>query len=263
VESDKATKLPVGLAVALLKDRKGEIHLDLPLSGRTDDPQFSIWRLVLQVLQNLLVKAATSPFALLGALGGGEEFSAVPFAPGSARMTAAEEAKLLKLGQALAERPGLKIEVAAYVDRERDPEGYRKELLLKKMRAEKLQFLVKAKKAQPGQSADELAIEPAETTQLLRAVYLKEKFPKPRNLIGMVKELPDDEMRKLIYANTVVGEQELRTLARERATTVRTFLVTAAKMEPERVFEKSGDLAKKPEKEGTPASRVEFGLATN
>jgi hypothetical protein len=262
VESDKATSLPVGLAVALLKDRKGEIHLDLPLTGRTNDPKFSIWRLVLQVLKNLLVKAATSPFALLGSLGGGEDFSAVTFSPGSARLTAAEEAKLLKLGLALAERPGLKIEVAGYADREKDPEGYRKELLLKKMRAEKLLALVKAKKAQPGQSADELTIEPAENSQLLRAVYQKEKFPKPRNLIGMAKELPDDEMRKLIYANMVAGDQELRTLARERGAAVRAFLVTTAKMDPAMVFEKSGDIAKKPDKEGVPASRVEFGLAT-
>jgi hypothetical protein len=37
VESDKATSLPVKLGLALLKDRKGEIHLDLPVTGRTDD----------------------------------------------------------------------------------------------------------------------------------------------------------------------------------------------------------------------------------
>jgi hypothetical protein len=195
-------------------------------------------------------------------LGGGEDFAAVTFPPGSARLTPAEEAKLVKLGSALSERPALKIEVAGYVDGEKDPEGYRKEQLLKKMRAEKFLALVKAKKTQPGQGADDLTIEPAEYTPLLRAVYLKEKFPKPRNLIGMAKELPDEEMRKLIHANTVVGEQELRTLARERATAVRSFLVTAARMEPERVFEKSGDIVKKPDKEGVPASRVEFGLAT-
>ena len=72
VDSDQATSLPVRLAVALLKDRKGEIHIDLPVTGRTDDPEFSIWRLVFQVLRNLLVKAATSPFALLQAAFGGE-----------------------------------------------------------------------------------------------------------------------------------------------------------------------------------------------
>src|SRR5674476_823856 len=33
VDSPNATKLPVWLAVALLKDRSGEIHLDLPVTG--------------------------------------------------------------------------------------------------------------------------------------------------------------------------------------------------------------------------------------
>ena len=59
IESDKATNLPVRLAVALLKDRKGEIRLDLPVTGRTDDPQFSVWRVALKVLKNLVVKAAS------------------------------------------------------------------------------------------------------------------------------------------------------------------------------------------------------------
>ncbi len=34
VTSKDATSLPVGLAISLLKDRKGEIHLDLPVSGQ-------------------------------------------------------------------------------------------------------------------------------------------------------------------------------------------------------------------------------------
>ena len=85
VESEKATKLPVKLGLALLKDRKGEIHLDVPVTGRTDDPKFSIWKLVFQVLQNLLVKAVTSPFSLLSSMfGGGQDFSAIQFGYGPA-----------------------------------------------------------------------------------------------------------------------------------------------------------------------------------
>ena len=95
MESDKATNLPVRLAVALLKDRKGEIHLDLPVTGRTDDPKFSVWGVVLQILKNLLVKAATSPLALLqSTFGGKDDFSAIHFAAGSARLTEGEKEKI-------------------------------------------------------------------------------------------------------------------------------------------------------------------------
>jgi uncharacterized protein involved in outer membrane biogenesis len=260
VDSDKATSLPVRLAVALLKDRKGEIHIDLPVTGRTDDPEFSIWRLVFQVLRNLLVKAATSPFALLqAAFGGGEDFSSVTFAPGSATLSQAEKDLLLKLAGALQDRPNLSIEVIGFADKENDPEGYRNEYLARKMRSEKFLALVKEKKNLPGQTASSTEILPAEYSNYLKIVYRKEKFPKPRNLIGMVKDLPDSEMKKLIFANTIVGDAELRKLAEERASVVRNFLTEEGKLTQEKVFLKSGDVYKAPTEKGKPASRVEFG----
>lgn len=262
VKSDRATSLPVRLAVALLKDRKGEIHLDLPVAGRTDDPQFSAWRVVIQMLKNLLVKAATAPLALLqSAFGGKEDFSSVSFAPGSAGPSAAERDKLLKLAQAIHDRPALKLEVTGYVDRERDPEGYRSEMLLRKMKNEKFLSLVKEKKNLPGQSAENMEILPQEQSALLKSVYRKEKFPKPRNIIGLVKDIPDDEMRKLILTHTVVGNEELQSLARDRAIVVRNFLITQGKLAPERIFEKKGDIFKSPKQEKESASRVEFGVA--
>lgn len=261
VESGKATNLPVRLAVALLKDRKGEIHLDLPVTGQTDDPKFSVWGVVLQILKNLLVKAATSPFALLSSVfGGAEDFSTVQFAAGSAKLPAGEKEKVRKLAQAFNDRPSLKLEVAGFVDRERDPEGYRNELLAKKMKNEKFLALVKEKKMLGGESPDSVTIEPSEQSLYLKAVYKKEKFPKPRNMIGLTKDIPDSEMKKLILANTMVGEENLKSLARERAIAVRTALVVDGKLPPERVFEKSGDIYKPPAKAGEAASRVEFGV---
>jgi len=262
IESQKATSLPVRLAVALLKDRKGEIHLDLPLSGRTDDPKFSVWGVIGQMLKNLLVKAATSPLALLqSAFGGGEDFSSVAFAPGTSHLAPAEEAKLRNLARALSERPGIKLEVAGFADLERDPEGYRQELLLKKMKSEKFLSVVKEKRESAGLSAETMEIPTAEQSRWLKAVYEKEKFPRPRTIIGTLKELPDEEMRKLILANTAVGEQQLRQLARERAMVVTNFLTREGKLPQERLFEKSGDVFGPPAKEGMAGPRVEFGVS--
>lgn len=124
VDSAKATKLPVRLGIALLKDRNGQINLDLPVSGRTDDPKFSIWGVVWQVVVNLFVKAATSPFALLSSMmGSSEDLSSVTFTPGSAVLSPAEEKKLATLATALSQRPGLKVELSGFVDKQRDPEG--------------------------------------------------------------------------------------------------------------------------------------------
>jgi outer membrane protein OmpA-like peptidoglycan-associated protein len=259
VDSAKATKLPVRLGIALLKDRNGQINLDLPVSGRTDDPKFSIWGVVWQVVVNLFVKAATSPFALLSSMmGSSEDLSSVTFAPGSATLTSAEEKKLATLASALSQRPGLKVELSGFVDKQRDPEGYRSELLLQKMRQEKYLDLAKSRQTKEGDDAEKMVIQPAEYSRYLKAVYLKEKFPKPRNLIGMIKDLPDAEMKKLIIANTAVGDQELQQLAAKRAATVRQHLITTGKLESQRIFQKQDNILKPPKQETVPASRVEL-----
>ena len=52
------------------------------MSGSFDDPQFSVWEGIVKVCKNLLAKAASAPFALIGALfetGGGDELSHVEF----------------------------------------------------------------------------------------------------------------------------------------------------------------------------------------
>ena len=68
--------------------------------------------IVAKVVGNLIVKAVTAPFALLGALfGGGEELSFLEFEPGSAALDPADRSKLGSLAKALADRPGLKLDV--------------------------------------------------------------------------------------------------------------------------------------------------------
>ena len=112
VDSPEATKLPLKLAVALLKDRNGVIDLGLPVTGSLDDPQFKLGPLIWKVVVNLVTKAATAPFALLGRLfGGGEQMNLIDFKPGSAAIEADEQSKLTSLSKAMKERPQLQLDV--------------------------------------------------------------------------------------------------------------------------------------------------------
>ncbi len=121
VESPDALKLPIKLAIGLLKDMDGHIVLNVPLSGSLDDPKFSIWRLVGQTLQNLVVKAAAAPFSLLGALvGGGSELQFVEFDPGDFSLRSDQTNKLAKLGAALEKRTELTLEIRATYDPQLD-----------------------------------------------------------------------------------------------------------------------------------------------
>src|SRR5499426_9058 len=139
VESPTATKLPVLLAVALLKDRNGVIDINLPIDGSLDDPQFSVGGIIVQVILNLIVKAVTAPFALLGSIfGGGEELAYVEFPPGSARLDANDETKLKSISKALTERPGLKLDVAGRVDPATDREALKRVSVENQLKAIKL-----------------------------------------------------------------------------------------------------------------------------
>ena len=51
------------------------------------------------------------------------------------------------------------------------------------------------------------------TTKYLKMAYKAEKFPKPKNFIGMAKDIPVPEMEKLMLTHTEVKEGDLRTLA--------------------------------------------------
>jgi hypothetical protein len=112
VESPDAIKLPIKIAVALLKDRNGVIDVDLPVTGSLDDPQFKIAPLIWKAVVNLLVKVATAPFAMLGRLfGGGEQMNYIDFQPGSAVLEPAEHDKLSALVKALKEKEKLELDV--------------------------------------------------------------------------------------------------------------------------------------------------------
>ena len=118
VPSETAIKLPLKLAVALLKDSEGVIRLDIPLTGTVDDPQFSIWGLAWQAIKIVLTKVVVSPFKALAAMigGGDEDLGLIPFPPASAALSAEAQARLGRLAEALARKPELILEVAGTWD---------------------------------------------------------------------------------------------------------------------------------------------------
>ena len=81
----------------------------------------------MRVIVNLITKAVTAPFALLSAaFGGGEELSTLTFAPGSAAIAADAQKRVDTLGKALADRPGLKVDIGGRADPAADREALRR-----------------------------------------------------------------------------------------------------------------------------------------
>jgi uncharacterized protein involved in outer membrane biogenesis len=234
VASEQATSLPVGLAVSLLKNRKGEIHLNLPISGSLDDPEFSVTKILLKTLVNILEKAALSPFSLIGAIiPGGEDLSQIAFDCGSALIPDNETKKIDTLVDLLADKTDLKLEIQGQADAEMDRVGLRETMFMRKLKVLKLKDL--AKKGQAPASVDEVVIEQDEYEDFLTKAYRAEKFKKP-SVMGIPKSLPAEEMKKLMLEQITVTDDDMRQMLEQRAIAMKNRIVDSGKVGQERLF---------------------------
>lgn len=226
--------LPVKLAVALLSDSHGVIDLDLPVSGSLNDPQFKLGPVIFKIIVNLIGKAITAPFSLLAsALGGGDALSSVAFAPGSARLSPEAEQGLGKVAKALADRPALNLTVTGTASLAREREA---------LQRARLQELVLAEKRR-ATAQDDAPVQAAEYPELLKKVYARADMPKPRNLVGIAKELPVADMEALLLAHLpAVTADQASELASQRALAVKRYLA-GQQLAEERLFLAAPQLA--------------------
>ena len=115
VESEEALKVPIKLGLSVLRDRNGVIELPVDAKGDLSDPSVSARGIILKALGNVLVKAATSPFSMLGALAGGADLSAIPYPAGSDELDADGRDSLRKLVAVMDKRPSLRFSLAGSV----------------------------------------------------------------------------------------------------------------------------------------------------
>ena len=234
VDSEHATSLPVALAISLLKNRAGQIDLDIPVEGRLDDPEFKLGPIILKMIGNMILKVITSPFSIIGSLfGGGEELSFAEFEFGEGRIKESDHGKMDKLAEVLKEKSSVKLEIQGVYNSIRDAEGIREkrfETLLKEERSKKAWYSLSSPKtvAEP--------LTPEEKEKYIEKVYDKAEFPKPRDEKGGKKKLDLEEKKKLLITHITVDENDLRSLALTRAENAKTYILSTGKVEKERIF---------------------------
>lgn len=109
VASEEAVKAPIKLGLSVLRNRAGKITLPVTMDGDLNDPSFSVGGMVLKVLSNIVVKAATAPFSVLSALAGGKNLETIAFAAGQAEVGPDTSSALDALAKVLNERPELRV----------------------------------------------------------------------------------------------------------------------------------------------------------
>ncbi|WP_310463186.1 DUF748 domain-containing protein [Sphaerotilus sp.] len=239
VESPTATQLPVLLAVALLKDRNGVIDLDLPIGGSLNDPQFSVFGLVLKVIGNVLTKAITAPFSFLSG-GGSDDLSVVTFEPGTATLTSEGRDTTDKVAKALADRPTLTLTLHGQADGPAEQAAYRAAALEQRLLA-----TARRERTEAGTAPDALdaPLSPDERTRLLKALVRQLPKAVPAKPGASASAAPakvsaeptDAEMTATLAAAIPVSADVWRELAARRGEAVRDALL-ARQLSNERIF---------------------------
>jgi uncharacterized protein involved in outer membrane biogenesis len=249
VASPHAVKLPLRLAVALLKDRDGVIRIGLPVTGSLNNPQFSLGPLIRKALFNLLMKAVTAPFALLGhAFGGGSDLDHIDFAPGSASLLPAAQTRVAALAKALTQRPQLKLQVPGAFALEVDGPA-----LAQRQLRQQLIALARSgagsrdarggggrgKPAASPTAGREVLELPGEHYRLLRTAY-QNAFGPTAPLPATAQKVPPYEpaileMQSALLKRIQVSDADLQALGDKRAQAIRAAIVAAGGVDAGRV----------------------------
>ncbi len=121
-EAKRRIGIPLGLAVALLKDSHGDIDFSLPLTGTLSDRQFNWGDAMWAAAKQVITKVLLSPFRAIGRLftDGDDavdklEINPVTFAPGSAVIAPSLEAQITRVAEFLRRSPYIKLALAPVV----------------------------------------------------------------------------------------------------------------------------------------------------
>lgn len=238
VDSPDAVDLPVRLAIALLKDRKGQIALELPIQGDLNNPEFRVAPIVWQTLRNLITRAVSAPFNFIAGLANGDaqELSEVTFVPGEFVINPQAAKNLDTLAQALKQRPQLRLEVEGGSLAALDG-PILAEMRLNAAYQNAWYSILQRRGTKIESSKDSLAVPEKEQAALLEGIYRSQlKQQPPAEWAEINKDQREQNMREAVLQSYAKSPLGLRRLAQARANSIKEYLIEQAQLDPERVY---------------------------
>ena len=118
--------IPMRAAVYILTDRKGNIQIDLPVSGNINDPTFSYRKIIFKTLCNLIVKVVTAPVDFLVKAINGEPdlFDDMVYDIRPQGLGSESSDRLNKIADAMKQKPELHLTIQQSVDIEENINEY-------------------------------------------------------------------------------------------------------------------------------------------
>lgn len=225
----KAPSVPIKLGLSLMRQPNGDISLNLPVTGNLKDPNFHINQIIATTLVNMVVKAAISPFTLIGSLVGGvspEQAQFVTFKPGSAELPKEEVQILTKIASVLKTKPSIMLECLGYYNKEIDVKGLQDQAL--KLAVTKAWY-----DSLSSGTRKHLKLEDAPVPRYDYEKFLKEAYedapdvkdsPRPGGMFGY-SDQTREQMEEYLRKTADTTHEALRKLALDRANAVRNVIV--------------------------------------
>jgi hypothetical protein len=242
-----AVKVPVKLALYLLKDPKDVIAFDLTVKGNPSEPDFSLGKIIWKTLANFFLKTAAAPFnALAGIVGANpEELEKIPFEYKQSTLEISQIESLSNIASIMKKKPELIFTFLQFTNPEEEKENLAIQLAKK-------EFIL----SRVGTAADSIQITDmvrnTESTDEEFITYIKSLLPGSDTL----------ETGKICYSlcDSIELDQKLSTLISTRNSNVSSFFIDEQSIPAESIKIQTADLRNLPEELKFPHFKVEVSI---
>lgn len=225
VKNKTAYNIPVRLAVALLRDKNGDVHLELPIEGNLNDPKYKVGKVIWQVFRNLISKAVAAPGKLLAGKAGVEEKLLEGFAwsPLQTELTTAQMQSLDALVKSLETTPEMKVELTRVYNQPLETD----ELAVREGKKKFLFFHRRIGSEEEVRPDEMAALEEVHHNDSTFNAYLNQQVKSDGELVSVY-----EKSRRLSGSEKL--QRKLADIYQKRAEGVMNYLTTAKGLSPER-----------------------------
>ncbi len=242
-----AVRVPIKLALYILKDANDVIAFDLPIEGNPSEPKFSYSKIVWKTLGNFLIKTAAAPFNALSGLVGSnpEDLEKLPFEYAQSELDEKQNKTLSNIALIMQKKPNLVFRFVQFTDLVKEKE------YLSTLRAKK-EYVLSV--AEP--SADSAKIirmlKNLSSTDKSFITYLKTREPKADSLeVGIA-------CSRLYNPSEI--DAELNLIIAKRNSMIRDYLVNTQNIKPELLEVSTADLVNAPKELKFPHFKIEVTI---
>lgn len=241
--------VPVGLALGILKDKNGDVKIDVPMEGDPSDPDFSIGKIVAKTLTDFVIKVASSPFAIVGDIAGvnPERLEEMPLEFARFELSEDNKKTLNQIAIALEKKPELRFRFTLEVPTTLAEEA----LAIHHVKRDYLQG-TEGKNAYKDKEELEDAIKKLKNNNEALEAYVLQKTDMPQDS-GLAKQCVD-----IIGLENV--KQGVLTLIEKRHQTIKDYLFNTLKVDESSIVVRNADIFNQRMEVEKPRYRVEVSV---